>query len=69
MKFRSALEHFGMLDDTSEDNYARTAFWKMKVYEANGIYEGKNILYSFETSRAPLDISYVEMKLRRTLAM
>lgn len=63
------LEHFGMLDDTSEDNYARNAFWKMKVYEANGIYEGKNILYSFETSRAPLDISYVEMKLRRTLAM
>lgn len=63
------LEHFGMLDDTSEDNYARTAFWKMKVYEQNGIYEGENILYSFETSRAPLDISYVEMKLRRTLAM
>lgn len=63
------LEHFGMLDDTSEDNYARTAFWKMKVYEQNGIYEGENILYSFETSRAPLDISYVEMKLRRTLAI
>lgn len=63
------LEHFGMLDDTSGDNYARTAFWKMKVYEKNGIYEGKNILYSFETSRAPLDINYVEMKLRRTLAI
>ena len=41
----------------------------MKVYEVNGIYEGKNILYSFETSRAPLDINYVEMKLRRTLAI
>lgn len=64
------LEHLGMLDDRSEENnYARNAFWKMKVYEENGIYEGKNILYSFETGQAPLDITYVEMKLRRMLGM
>lgn len=64
------LEHLGMLDDRSEENnYARNAFWKMKVYEENGICEGKNMLYSFETGQAPLDITYVEMKLRRMLGM
>lgn len=64
------LEHFGMLDDQDDrDNYARNAFWKMKVYEENGIYEGENMLYSFETGQAPLDITYVEMKLRRMLGM
>lgn len=64
------LEHLGMLDDRSEENnYARNAFWKMKVYEENGLYEGKNMLYSFETGQAPLDITYVEMKLRRMLGM
>ena len=64
------LEHLGMLDDRSEENnYARNAFWKMKVYEENGIYEGENMLYSFETGQAPLEITYVEMKLRRMLGM
>lgn len=64
------LEHLGMLDDTREErNYSVNAFWKMKVYEENGMYEGKNMLYSFETSAAPLDITYVEMKVRRMLGM
>lgn len=64
------LEHLGMLDDTREENnYAVNAFRKMKVYEENGIYEGKNMIYSFETGAAPLDITYVEMKLRRVLGM
>ena len=64
------LEHLGMLDDTREENnYSAIAFWKMKVYEENGMYEGKNMLYSFETGAAPLDITYVEMKVRRMLDM
>lgn len=64
------LEHLGMLDDTREEhNYSVKAFWKMKVYEENGMYEGKNMLYSFETGAAPLDITYVEMKVRRMLGM
>lgn len=62
------LEHFGKLDDPSDtDNYARNAFGKMKIYEENGMYEGSCMIYSFETSRAPLDIAYVEMKVRRAL--
>lgn len=31
------------------------------------MYEGSCMIYSFETSRAPLDIAYVEMKVRRAL--
>ena len=64
------LEHFGMLDDQDDrDNYARNAFWKMKVYEENGHYDGGDMIFSFETGRAPLDITYVEMKVRRALGM
>ena len=64
------LEHFGMLDDQDDrDNYARNAFWKMKVYEENGHYDGGDMIFSLETGRAPLDITYVEMKVRRALGM
>ncbi len=59
------LEHFGMMDDKSESNYARRALDKIRIYEENGMYEGENMIYSFETSNAPLDITYLEMKLRR----
>lgn len=63
------LEHFGKLDDTSSDNYALSAFRKMRIYEENGIFEGKNMVYSYETSRAPLDMVYLEQKLRRVLGL
>lgn len=64
------LEHFGKLDDQDEqDNYARNAFGKMKIYEENGMYEGGCMIYSFETSRAPLDITYLEQKVRRVLGI
>ena len=64
------LEHFGKLDDQDDtDNYARNAFGKMKIYEENGMYDGGCMIYSYETSKAPLDIAYVEMKVRRALGM
>lgn len=64
------LEHFGKLDDQEEsDNYARNAFGKMKVYEENGMFEGGCMIYSFETGKAPLDINYLERKLRRVLGL
>ena len=64
------LEHFGLLDDQSDrDNYARIAFRKMKVYEENGHFDGGDMIFSFETSKAPLDITYVERKVRRALGM
>lgn len=64
------IEHFGKLDDQEErENYARNAFDKMKVYEENGMYDGGCMIFSFETSKAPLDIQYVEMKVRRALGI
>ena len=64
------LEHFGKLDDQEDDgNYARNAFEKMKIYEENGMYDGGCMIYSFETNKAPLDIKYVERKVRRALGI
>lgn len=64
------LEHFGKLDDQEEpENYARNAFGKIKIYEENGMFEGGCMIFSFETSKAPLDISYLEMKLHRLLGL
>lgn len=64
------IEHFGKLDDQEEDgNYARNAFEKMKIYEENGMYDGGCMIYSFETNKAPLDIQYVELKVRRALGI
>ena len=58
------LEHFGRL---GEKEYAENAFEKMKIYEENGMYEGSNMLYSFETDEVPLDLQLVERKVRRAL--
>ncbi len=63
------LEHFGMMDDASDSNYSLNALQKMQIYEENGMYEGKNMIYSFETSFAPVNLKYLEMKLKRVLAI
>lgn len=46
-------EHFGMMD---RDEYARNALNKLRHYNQNGIYIGIDLIMSFETSNAPLDI-------------
>ncbi len=58
------IEHFGMLDDASENNYALSASQKMKIYEENGLHDGDAMIYSWETSRAPLDIEHLELRLK-----
>lgn len=58
------LEHLGRL---GEAEYAKNAFEKMKIYEENGMHEGTNMLYSFETNDVPLDLQLVEMKVLRKL--
>lgn len=55
------FEHFGMMD-TPE--YAQKAIQKIQTYAQNGIYIGKNLLLTFETSRNPLDIKGVEGMLK-----
>ncbi len=47
------LEHFGLLDD---EDYRYSCLIKMSEYRQNGIYPGKNLLITYETSIFPLDI-------------
>ncbi len=47
------FEHFGLLDD---EEYRAGCLKKMDEYRENGIYPGKNLLFSYETEESPLDI-------------
>lgn len=46
------LEHLGMMDD---ENYIRTAMYKLSTYEKNNIYLGVNLFVSHETRKNPLN--------------
>lgn len=58
------LEHFGMMDDS---DYATAMVRKLKSYERNGIYQGKNLIMTFETRNNPLDLRQFEAVLKETL--
>ena len=60
------LEHLGMLDDL---HYARRTAHKIRTYEENGLFEGSGMYYTMETDGVPIDMPYVEMKIRRILLM
>ena len=55
------LEHFGMMDNYT---YCENAIKKMNVYQRNGFHPGKNILYTFETKKNPIDIKNFEIMIR-----
>lgn len=46
------FEHFGMID-TSE--YAQSFVYKMSIYERKGIFPGRNLIFTVESSTQPLD--------------
>lgn len=45
-------EHFGMMDDIE---YRNNAFLKLREYESNGYYQGVNLIWTFETTKSPLN--------------
>jgi hypothetical protein len=47
------FEHFGLLDD---EEYRRDCFNKLDEYRNSGIYIGKNLIFTYETTTNPLDI-------------
>jgi len=49
-------EHFGMMDDPV---YRRKAFDKID-YISYGLVPGENVLFTYETSKAPLTITTVD---------
>ena len=57
-------EHMGMMDDRE---YREQAFEKMERYERSGILLGVDLILSFETFRHPLNMSLIEVKIKRIL--
>lgn len=55
------LEHFGMMDN---DNYAETVMYKLGTYEKNGIFLGKNLFMTYETSKNPLNTRILDSFLK-----
>ena len=51
-------EHLGLLDDK---DYRESAVKKVREYEKNGIFPGKQLIITAETSRIPLDTDLVEI--------
>ncbi|MCR5272283.1 MAG: hypothetical protein K6E13_04790 [Lachnospiraceae bacterium] len=54
-------EHFGMWDN---EEYRNANLRKIKEYEENGIYVGKNLIYTFETAQNPIDISVARQNIK-----
>lgn len=55
------FEHFGMMDNPQ---YCQKAILKIQEYARNGIYPGKNLMITFETSQVSLDMKVVEEMLK-----
>jgi len=50
-------EHLGMMDDAE---YAGSAARKLRLFEKNGIFPGKNLIITTETSELPINAKQVE---------
>ena len=54
-------EHLGMMDDTE---YRNTAFQRVRLFEANGVFPGDQLILTFETYRMPLNTAVVQQMIR-----
>ncbi|MCR5526435.1 MAG: hypothetical protein K6F39_03540 [Lachnospiraceae bacterium] len=54
-------EHFGMIDD---DLYLDKFIQKLKIFSANGIYPGVNLIMTFETREHPLTQETIDETIR-----
>ncbi len=60
------MEHFGMMDNPE---YCQKAINKIEEYARNGIFVGKKLIVTFETSTQPLNMIVVEQMLKEILGM
>lgn len=58
------FEHFGMMSDSE---YARNAVEKINLYENNGFLFGKNLFFTMETDKSPLNMKSFEKMLKNVL--
>ncbi|WP_200277183.1 hypothetical protein, partial [Rhodovulum adriaticum] len=57
-------EHHGMMDDPA---YSEETIRKIRTYEKNGIFVGKNLIITFETRSQTLDGEWVEKLIKEHL--
>ena len=57
-------EHMGMMDNSA---YAEKAVNKIHTYEQNGIFQGENLLITYETSKSPLSQKGIMRMIQRYL--
>jgi len=51
------FEHMGMMDDAG---YLDEALQRIEMYERNGIFPGKKLILTYETSKHPINLKNVE---------
>ncbi len=59
-----AWEHFGMMDDP---RYAAQAAEKIRLYQENGFFPGKNLIITMETSVSPLSSKALKTLIKEYL--
>lgn len=57
-------EHFGKMSDS---DYFSAAQWKLETYSKQGLFLGKNLLFTFESAEKPLSTEYVDMLINEYL--
>ena len=57
-------EHFGKMSDS---DYFSIAQWKLETYAKQGLFLGKNLLFTFECEERPLSIEFVDMLINEYL--
>ena len=57
-------EHMGMMDNSA---YAEKAVNKIHTYEQNGIFQGENLLITYETSKSSLNQKGIVRMIQRYL--
>ena len=50
-----------------DEDYRKENMYKLDLYRANGIYPGKNLIFTYETADNPLDINGIRRMLKDIL--
>lgn len=54
-------EHLGKMDD---QNYVENALQKIALYQQNGIFQGKNLILTYETRKTPINPKAIRLMIK-----
>lgn len=57
-------EHCGMMDDPK---YSSDALDRLAIFSSKGYFQGKNLIFTYETRERPLNLEYVDRLIREFL--